>query len=70
MDNPNPEIFERRERRKEARKEGKRLEIEDVFECIRDIQDPEHPYSLEQLNVIREELITLDHGKKSCRCAL
>ena len=26
---------------------------------IRDITDPEHPYSLEQLNVVEENLITV-----------
>ena len=26
---------------------------------IRDITDPEHPYSLEQLNVVEEDLITV-----------
>uniref|UniRef100_A0A1I8A543 FeS_assembly_P domain-containing protein n=1 Tax=Steinernema glaseri TaxID=37863 RepID=A0A1I8A543_9BILA len=29
----------------------------EVFEHIRDINDPEHPYTLEQLNVVQEELI-------------
>ncbi|ETN72914.1 hypothetical protein NECAME_18619, partial [Necator americanus] len=29
----------------------------EVFELIRDINDPEHPYTLEQLNVVQEELI-------------
>ena len=30
---------------------------------IRDIQDPEHPYSLEQLNVVAEDLIDVsDNG--------
>ena len=29
----------------------------EVFEIIRNIQDPEHPLSLEQLNVVRLELI-------------
>ncbi|KAK9802584.1 hypothetical protein WJX73_007562 [Symbiochloris irregularis] len=32
----------------------------EVFEHIRDITDPEHPYSLEQLNVVSEELITVN----------
>lgn len=27
---------------------------------IRDITDPEHPYSLEQLNVVSEEAIVVD----------
>jgi hypothetical protein len=32
---------------------------------IRDIQDPEHPYTLEQLNVVGESLIDVsDAGSK------
>lgn len=67
MDNPNPQVFERRERRTKTRKEGVLLYSEDVFDAIRDIQDPEHPYSLEQLNVVREELILVDHERKLCQ---
>ena len=29
----------------------------EIFDLIRDINDPEHPYTLEQLNVVQEELI-------------
>ena len=32
---------------------------EEVFRIIRNIQDPEHPLTLEQLNVVRMELITV-----------
>eukprot|EP00002_Diphylleia_rotans_P006095 TRINITY_DN1540_c0_g1_i1.p1 TRINITY_DN1540_c0_g1~~TRINITY_DN1540_c0_g1_i1.p1 ORF type:complete len:182 (+),score=38.15 TRINITY_DN1540_c0_g1_i1:49-594(+) len=38
---------------------------EEIFEYIRDIKDPEHPYSLEQLNVVRTELIAIE-GKDLC----
>lgn len=67
MDNPNPQVFERRERRKDSNKEGGPVDSEDVFDSIRDIQDPEHPYSLEQLNVVREELILVDHEQRLCQ---
>ncbi|RRT68655.1 hypothetical protein B296_00010613 [Ensete ventricosum] len=30
------------------------------FDSVRDIKDPEHPYSLEQLSVLSEESITVD----------
>lgn len=36
------------------------IDAAEIFEHIRDITDPEHPYSLEQLNVVEEELITVD----------
>jgi hypothetical protein len=36
------------------------IDAVEVFEHIRDITDPEHPYTLEQLNVVEESLITVD----------
>jgi hypothetical protein len=36
------------------------IDAAEIFEHIRDITDPEHPYSLEQLNVVEEEFITVD----------
>lgn len=33
------------------------ITCEEVFEIIRNIQDPEHPLTLEQLNVVRLELV-------------
>lgn len=35
----------------------------EVFEHLRDITDPEHPYTLEQLNVVSEELIEVQDKK-------
>jgi len=64
--NPNPTVFERRDRVK-ARDADGALDCGDVFELIRDIQDPEHPYSLEQLNVVKEDLIDLDTARQICR---
>ncbi|XP_059284697.1 protein AE7-like 1 isoform X2 [Lycium ferocissimum] len=32
----------------------------DIYDIVRDIRDPEHPYSLEQLSVLSEESITVD----------
>ena len=36
------------------------IDAAEIFDHIRDIIDPEHPYSLEQLNVVEEELISVD----------
>ncbi|KAI3451704.1 hypothetical protein Pfo_008369 [Paulownia fortunei] len=36
------------------------LDIYDILFYVRDIRDPEHPYSLEQLSVLSEESITVD----------
>ncbi|KAJ7516014.1 hypothetical protein O6H91_22G038700 [Diphasiastrum complanatum] len=32
----------------------------EVFDHVRDIKDPEHPYTLEQLNVVSEDSIAVD----------
>ena len=40
---------------------------DDVFEIIRNIQDPEHPLTLEQLGVVSREQITLDHSGRRPR---
>lgn len=39
----------------------------EVYEHLRDIIDPEHPYTLEQLNVVSEELIDVDDAKGRIR---
>ena len=35
----------------------------EVFDLIRGIQDPEHPHTLEQLNVAQRQLITVDDAR-------
>jgi hypothetical protein len=42
----------------------------EVFEHIRDITDPEHPYTLEQLNVVEERLIDVADGRSRVRCVV
>jgi hypothetical protein len=39
----------------------------EIFEHLRDITDPEHPYTLEQLNVLEEAHIDVDDGAGSVR---
>ncbi|EJW85347.1 hypothetical protein WUBG_03744 [Wuchereria bancrofti] len=36
------------------------IDAQEIFDYIRDINDPEHPLTLEQLNVVQEELIMVD----------
>merc|ERR1719350_2287767 len=36
------------------------FDVREIFDLIRGINDPEHPLSLEQLNVVSEEQICLD----------
>jgi metal-sulfur cluster biosynthetic enzyme len=62
MDNPNPKIYSQPAPRREREfcfddsltEEVDQLEI---FDLIKSINDPEHPVSLEQLNVVRPEHI-------------
>jgi hypothetical protein len=44
------------------------IDASEIFDHIRDITDPEHPYSLEQLNVVEEELISVDDGGSHVKC--
>lgn len=42
------------------------LFLSSLLDLIRDIRDPEHPYSLEELNVVRENLIIVNDNLKDC----
>ena len=37
----------------------------EIFDLIRDINDPEHPLTLEQLNVVTENQIKVDDNKNN-----
>lgn len=40
------------------------IDAREIFDLIKDIKDPEHPLSLEELNVVREDLIKVDLDNK------
>jgi len=66
--NANPVVHERKERtskREDNYDDDTPEEIDnlEVFDHVRDITDPEHPYSLEQLNVVTEDSIYVDDSK-------
>lgn len=42
------------------------IDAEEVYEHIRNIRDPEHPLTLEQLKVVAPELITVDDDAGTC----
>jgi len=80
--NPNPVILEQSQLAPRRRKklganlvhhdeddETQRDDIDsyEVFDHIRDIADPEHPYSLEQLKVVEERLIEVDDRRSRVR---
>lgn len=65
--NPSPVLHERKSTNRNkvrlvssGETEREPIDTLEIFEHIRDITDPEHPYSLEQLNVVEEELITVN----------
>ncbi|EES12775.1 hypothetical protein BDA96_06G219200 [Sorghum bicolor] len=71
--NANPIIHEKKERRirpaPETTDENAAEPIDqlEIFDHIRDIKDPEHPYSLEQLNVVTENSIELNDESNHVR---
>jgi len=34
------------------------VDAREIFDLLRTVKDPEHPHSLEELNVVQENLIT------------
>jgi len=64
LDNPNPVVNSSVQKKKFRRPAGN-LEAEDIYDLISTIRDPEHPYTLEELSVVSEELINLDQTNKT-----
>ncbi|KAF7003500.1 hypothetical protein CFC21_018803 [Triticum aestivum] len=64
--NANPVIHEKRERRIRQAPENidenapEAIDQLEIFDHIRDIKDPEHPYSLEDLNVVNEDSVEIN----------
>ncbi|KAG0605078.1 hypothetical protein M758_9G029500 [Ceratodon purpureus] len=66
--NANPVVHEKKERtaKPQANYNDSSPDVIDeleIFDHVRDITDPEHPYSLEQLNVVTEDSIFVDDSK-------
>ncbi|XP_022963988.1 protein AE7-like [Cucurbita moschata] len=64
--NANPVVYEKKERRaRNTPCDSDEYAVEsidqlEIFDHIRDIKDPEHPYSLEELKVITEDAVEVD----------
>lgn len=75
LENANPVVHARQERDSEAHRlrvqqendehHHDSLDAGEVFEHVRDIVDPEHPHTLEQLSVVSEDAIAVDDNN-SC----
>mmetsp|Transcript_34701 Transcript_34701/g.98326 ORF Transcript_34701/g.98326 Transcript_34701/m.98326 type:complete len:163 (-) Transcript_34701:994-1482(-) len=70
--NPSPVVYERKKLNTSQRRRDEAVYDEDerdpvdaleIFEHLRDIKDPEHPHTLEELNVMQEDNIYVDDGK-------
>mmetsp|Transcript_3746 Transcript_3746/g.16375 ORF Transcript_3746/g.16375 Transcript_3746/m.16375 type:complete len:95 (+) Transcript_3746:208-492(+) len=60
MDNPNPEI---KQVRRDVIEADSTLEAT-IYELLRDIRDPEHPNTLEELSVIEKENIRISEPEE------
>ncbi|XP_049934061.1 protein AE7-like [Nymphaea colorata] len=67
--NANPVVYERKERRSRPVQMDtdeyavEPIDQQEVFDHVRDIKDPEHPYSLEELKVVSEDAIEVNDAQ-------
>ncbi|KAJ8922141.1 hypothetical protein NQ315_004076, partial [Exocentrus adspersus] len=65
LENQNPNVFHKSAERPSTLSEeddsvADEFDSREVFDLIRDINDPEHPLTLEELHVVQEELISVN----------
>ena len=70
LDNVNPTLYDRTGERRLTEDDWNDditdpVDVREIFDLIRDINDPEHPLTLEQLNVVAEEQITVEDEKNN-----
>jgi metal-sulfur cluster biosynthetic enzyme len=68
LENVNPEVFEKAGERPVLPEEmddtvTDEIDVREIFDLIKDINDPEHPLTLEELNVIQQTHIELNNAK-------
>jgi len=68
IQNANPKVYEKLQVRPVTSEEEDNdvhdsIDAREIFDIIRNINDPEHPLTLEQLNVVEEKNIDIDDGK-------
>jgi len=72
LDNANPVVFMRSKERQILPEEEDddvtdKFDSREVFDLIREINDPEHPLSLEELNVVEEAKVKVDDAGNSVK---
>ncbi|XP_075102078.1 protein AE7-like isoform X2 [Nicotiana tabacum] len=71
--NANPIVYEKKERRDRSAPSvadeytAEPIDQLEIFDHIRDIKDPEHPYSLEELKVITEDAVEVKDERSYVR---
>ena len=65
LDNINPPLYDKIKERELTEADWDESVVDpfdtrEIFDLVRDINDPEHPLTLEQLNVVTEEQISVD----------
>ena len=72
IQNLNPSVYQKLDERKLSETDYDndyidQIDEREVFDIIRNLQDPEHPLTLEELNVLDIESIKIDHKSMVCR---
>ncbi|XP_017059046.1 MIP18 family protein galla-2 [Drosophila ficusphila] len=70
IENINPNVYDKiKERVLTANEEDENVpdpfDKREIFDLIRNINDPEHPLTLEELHVVQEDLIQISDGQNS-----
>lgn len=65
LDNESPQIFIKTSARQLSEVDfddsiSDPIDAREIFDLVKDIKDPEHPLTLEELNVVREDQISVD----------
>jgi metal-sulfur cluster biosynthetic enzyme len=72
IENVNPTVYEKLNERQTSTTDFDNeivdeIDEREIFDMIRSIQDPEHPLTLEELNVLDIESVILNRASSSCR---
>ena len=72
LENLNPSVYEKLGSRKQDATDydndyADEIDEREIFDYIRSIQDPEHPLTLEELNVLEFESVKIDRKNNVCK---
>jgi metal-sulfur cluster biosynthetic enzyme len=72
LENVNPSVHQKLEEREVSLRDfdndwEDEIDEREVFDIIRHLQDPEHPLTLEELNVLDIDSVSIDHARHICR---